>query len=276
MKFEKVVKWFKIVGFIFLPVYTFGVTLYKSQIDFSLDKVQTLILAVFLSLFVIILLIITELSILTWDKSTSWLLEYLRKYPTIRKYGIGALFFALTFSSIMISLFYWQWDNLSRVIFFMVFVIFIPASLLSILKDERFREESRLSEIISKELIINNPQAAIEYAFTLFEDYLRKRLKVGSDVHGESLINLAYGKNGKLIYGEVDNENNGARNFISGTYATFRNPRKHRIVEDDEQTTRAIINLIELLFRIVDESKNNPDNSEKIIPQLEGHNEQTS
>jgi len=157
--------------------------------------------------------------------------------------------------AVYISVFFWPWDSLSRVMFFIYFGVFLPAALFSMLKEEKLRGETRLSNQTTPELIASKPQAAIEHAFTLFEDHLRKRLNVGSDVYGDVLINMAFGQNAKLIYSDVENENKGVRNFVAGTYATFRNPRKHRVIEDDEQTVFALIKTIELLFKIVDESK---------------------
>lgn len=131
-------------------------------------------------------------------------------------------------------------------------------SLLSGIAD-RIYSETPLSGLpadsITIELVELNYQAAIEHAFTLFEDHLRQRIGVGPDVYGESLINLAFGKNGRLTYGATRAEDVGVRNLMSGAYATFRNPRKHRIVKDSEQAVSAIITLVDLLTQIVDEAQ---------------------
>ena len=62
------------------------------------------------------------------------------------------------------------------------------------------------------------------------------------------------GKNARLVYGDVPAEQAGVRNLISGAYAVFRNPRMHRIIEDDENTALIIIGLIDLMMRIVDDA----------------------
>jgi len=45
------------------------------------------------------------------------------------------------------------------------------------------------ADAITPELIRHNYQAAIQYAFTVFEDRLRARIGVGPEVFGEGLIN---------------------------------------------------------------------------------------
>ncbi len=191
-----------------------------------------------------------------WEKFSDWLINQLRKYPGLRRWVIIPFGIIAAVTTPIVTIFYWKADNLLRAIFFIYFGLVLPSALVSIIRDERKREKARLaSHQITPELIAQNPQAAIEHAFTLFEDHLRSRLGVGPEVYGENLINLAFGQNGKLTHGTIESENKGVRNFVSGAYATFRNPRKHRVVQDDEQTTYAIITLVELLVQLVDDSK---------------------
>jgi len=263
-KLDKIYKWFRVIYLLLGPSYTFGVVLNKGVFDFGLELYQALILGFFLALTVFGILLLVDLGLLAWGKSTTLLIEWLKKYPKIRRIGTIPFVIGLTLAAIMISVFYWPWDNLSRFIFFIYFGVFLPAAWLSILRDEKLLEEGHLVKQITPELIASNPQAAIEHAFTLFEDHLRKRLNVGPEIYGDSLINLAFGQNARLIYSDIENENKGVRNLVSGAYATFRNPRKHRIIEDDEQTIFAIMKLIDLLFKIVDESKDNGNQSSKL------------
>lgn len=109
--------------------------------------------------------------------------------------------------------------------------------------------------LITSELVRQNPQAAVQQVFTLFEDRIRKRIGAGPDLYGQPLINAAFGKKGVLTYGETPAEREGIRNLLSGAYATFRNPHMHRLMEDDEKTALAIITLVDLLIKIVDEAK---------------------
>lgn len=75
-------------------------------------------------------------------------------------------------------------------------------------------------------------------------------------MYGEELINGAYGKHGALIFIQNgENKNLHVRNLFSGAYSLFRNPRQHRIVEDDVNSAEAIINLLSLLVSIIEESE---------------------
>jgi hypothetical protein len=111
------------------------------------------------------------------------------------------------------------------------------------------------AKLVTSALVEQNPQAAIQQIFTLFEDYLRKRIGKGSDTYGETLINAAFAKDGALKYGETPAEQMGVRNLFSGMYAVFRNPHMHRIVNEDQATVLAIITTVDLLIKIIDEAK---------------------
>jgi uncharacterized protein (TIGR02391 family) len=144
-------------------------------------------------------------------------------------------------------------------ILFALFTVGI-SSLLIFIITKRNRPKPNLSspllqKHITPELIETKPQAAIEHAFTLFEDNLRRRINVGPDIYGEELINRAFGKNGTLSYGEVAGEDIGVRNLMAGAYATFRNSRKHRLTQDDEMSALSIIQLIDLMIVLTEDSK---------------------
>lgn len=115
-----------------------------------------------------------------------------------------------------------------------------------------------LSEItagqICYEQVRQSPQAAIQLVFALLEDYLREKIGVGPDVYGEDLINQAFGRGGCLVYGQVPAEQTGLRNFLSGAYATLRNPRMHRILADDELMALTVVALADLLIQIINEA----------------------
>ena len=114
----------------------------------------------------------------------------------------------------------------------------------------------RQAELITRELVRQNPQAAIQQIFTLFEDCLRQRIDAGPELYGEPLINAAFGNHGVLTYGETPAEQVGIRNLLAGAYATFRNPHMHRMIEDNEKTTLAIITIVDLLINIIGEAQN--------------------
>lgn len=110
------------------------------------------------------------------------------------------------------------------------------------------------SNKISLDDIKRNPQASIQHAFTLLETQVRNKLNANSDLFGEALINAAFGANGSLVFGETPAEQLGVRNFVSGAYATFRNPRMHREVKDNEQEALQLLAMIDLIMVIVEKA----------------------
>lgn len=193
-----------------------------------------------------------------WNMTYDWLTIQLGKYVKIRR----GIIFSFEIIALIIATFLVinvQMDNLLRAVIVLYFLLMLPSAITSVLQEDRMREQYALiGSQIPSDLIAQNPQAAVEYAFTLFEDHLRKRLGVNTDIYGENLINLAYGKEGKLAFGSGESDRQGVRNFISGAYSVYRNPRKHQIIKDDRLTTLEIISTVELLLRLIDESIENP------------------
>lgn len=108
---------------------------------------------------------------------------------------------------------------------------------------------------LTPEFVMQNPQAAIQYAFTLLENQIRQRIGANADLYGQDLINRAFGDRGRLTYGATQAEDIGVRNLILGAYATFRNPYMHRIIGDDEKMISIILVLIDLLAKLVNDAK---------------------
>ena len=100
-----------------------------------------------------------------------------------------------------------------------------------------------------------NPQASIQHAFMLLETQVRNKIGANSNLFGEALINAAFGNNGSLVFGETPAEQLGVRNFVSGAYATFRNPRMHREVKDNEHEALQLLAMIDLIMIIVEKAK---------------------
>jgi uncharacterized protein (TIGR02391 family) len=111
------------------------------------------------------------------------------------------------------------------------------------------------AELVTSALVEQNPQAAIQQIFTIFEDHLRKRIGADSNLYGKGLIKAAFGQNGVLTYGETPAEKEGIRSLFFGAYLTFRNPRMHRIVEDDSEIVLSIISMVDLLIKVIDEAQ---------------------
>jgi hypothetical protein len=112
-----------------------------------------------------------------------------------------------------------------------------------------------LEEIGHPTLLTNLPQAAVQYAFTHFEDMLRQRIGAGPEIYGLGLISEAFGKNGVLTYGATDAECARTRDFLVGAYGLFRNPRGHRLVEDYTGLALSLITVVALMMRIVEDAE---------------------
>jgi uncharacterized protein (TIGR02391 family) len=201
----------------------------------------------------------------TIDKLLNVLLNQIRRHPDIALWptGIAAVAFFSLSTVWGIAIYQVPPQDAIRLVqnslgyeiaFFVLMFLGIVFLLLSRIpaKPSLF---SSLAKNITPELIVQNPQAAIEHSFTYLEDYLRNRTRTGSELTGEGLSNAAFGQNGKLTYGATENEDRGIRNLMLGAFATFRNPRKHRIMKDDEHTVLAIITLVDLLVQFIDKSK---------------------
>jgi len=141
----------------------------------------------------------------------------------------------------------------------------LPAAIISLVREDLSKERTKLSQIISRETRIHNPQAAIENAFTHFEDHLLKRVSGNSRLYGNRLIQFAYdGKKSKLVYkSDGKDYTQHLYKLMSGAYSIFRNPRHHKIFEDDEHKAQNLIFLSELLIEFIDDSKDRENEDEK-------------
>jgi hypothetical protein len=126
------------------------------------------------ALFIILLFLVVDFGINIWGESTNWLSKHIRKYPQMR--------FWIVFPSILFSLYasYLVLKFLETELFLRIFIsayltFFLPAALISLVREDLSKERTKLSQIISKETRIHNPQAAIENAFTHFEDPYRAK-----------------------------------------------------------------------------------------------------
>lgn len=208
------------------------------------------------ALIVLFTFLALDFGMIVWDKSTTWLSTQVRKYPYARSWIIFPNFLFAFYAAYLV--FKFLNIDLSLRIFIGVYLVwFLPAAIVSLIRDDLRKERTTLSPKISRETRIHNPQAAIENAFTHFEDYLHKRVSGDSNLYGNRLIKFAYeGEKSKLVY-KSDGKDYTAHlhNLMSGAYSIFRNPRHHKIVEDDEQKAQALISLVELLIEFVDNSE---------------------
>lgn len=217
------------------------------------------------------------------DDFMMFLISEMRKYPNAFKWPLAiilTLFISLS-AILFVYIYYLSPESainfIKSVIFHEFLLGFLIFSIILLKAISRIRAKLDLSTIlaekVTEESVEKEPQAMVEHAFTVFENQLREKIKADSSLRGgEDVINKAFGNKGCLIYESMDNQT-GVRNLMSDVYATLRNPRKHRLIKDDLRTIITIIKIVDLLIKIVDESKERlPDidgnvKSKKINPQ---------
>lgn len=240
-----------------LAIYSLGAGIYKGINSDTTSELSGWMIGGFLgALLILFTFLALDFGLLFWSESTSWLSKHIRKYPYIRTWVIFPNILFAFYAAYLVVRF--LDTDLSLRIFLGIYLIwFLPAAIMSLIREDLSKERTRLSAKISRETKIHNPQAAVENAFTHFEDHLLKRLSGDSNLYGNRLIKAAYeGEKSKLVY-KSDGKDYTAPlgNLMSGAYSIFRNPRHHKIVEDDEHKAQAIISLVELLIEFVDNSE---------------------
>lgn len=253
----------KIIAVLF-AVYTLGIGIYKGIASgTTAGFINWVVIGFFGALVILFTFLALDFGLIVWDKSTSWLAKQVRKYPYTRTWIIFPnIFFAIY--AAYLSLKYLNIDLSLRIFISVYLVWFLPAAIISLIREDLSKERTRLSPKISRETRIHNPQAAIANAFTYFENHLLERVSGNSKLYGIGLIKFAYeGEKSKLVYksGGKDYTQH-LYNLMSGTYAIFRNPRSHRILEDDEQKAQTLISLSELLIEFVDASEDRESKQE--------------
>ncbi len=160
-------------------------------------------------------------------------------------------------------LIYWATSNMEteiawRILIGFYFLVVVNAALISLIRDDRAKEYSPLSSYITRDVFLQDRQAAIAKAFIVVEDHLAR--KVGpTESFSRGLINEAFGDGktkGKLkLIIDGKDKTSDFRNFFIGAYGLLRNPRHHTLIEDDIYASASIFAVAELLFQYVNESE---------------------
>jgi len=257
---EKISKYYSVLNKIFIGILaaiSIGAGLYNGVNSNSSSGLISWTVGGFLgALLIVIIFIAIDFVLNIWGKSADWQIKHIRKYPYARLWilfpGILSLFYIA-----YLAIKFLEFDISLRIIISLYFVLVFPVAIISLIRDDLRKERTRLSEIISRETRIHNPQAAVENAFTHFEDTLLKRVSGDSSQYGNRLIKYAYeGEKSKLIY-KSDGKDYTAHlyNLMSGAYSIFRNPRHHKIVDDEEDKAQILISISELLIEFIEASE---------------------
>jgi hypothetical protein len=239
-----------------LALFSVGAGIYKGVNSNSTPEMVGSILGGFIGgLLIVLAFIAIDFGVNIWGKSIDWLSNYVRKHPYARFWIVFPNILFVLYASYLV--FKFLNTDLSLRIFISTYLVWLlPAALISLIRDDLGKERTRLSKKVSREIRIQNPQAAIENAFTHLEDHLLKRLSGDSNLYSNKLIRTAYdGEKSRLVYkSDGKDYTEHLYHLMSGAYSIFRNPRHHKIIEDGEQKAAAIISLVELLIEFVDSS----------------------
>lgn len=85
--------------------------------------------------------------------------------------------------------------------------------------------------------------SAVRKVFVVLTDRLRRAFGVTEQIDGDELVNLVFGKGGKILVAIDDSQKQAMRNLISGFYGVYRNRFSHNDIQPDLAQTRAIIEM---------------------------------
>jgi hypothetical protein len=94
--------------------------------------------------------------------------------------------------------------------------------------------------------------SAIRKVFVILTDRLRRAFGVREEIDGEDLVNLVFGKGGKIPVALDDNKKQAFRNLIAGFYGVYRNSVAHNDIEPDLPQTRAILEMANTIIQDVE------------------------
>lgn len=95
--------------------------------------------------------------------------------------------------------------------------------------------------------------SAIRKAFVVLTERLRRAFGVTEELDGDDLINLVFGKGGKIPVALDDGKKQAFRNMISGFYGVYRNKYAHNDVEPTLSETKAILEMANNIIKEVEQ-----------------------
>lgn len=85
--------------------------------------------------------------------------------------------------------------------------------------------------------------SAVRKVFVVLTDRLRRAFGIAEEMDGEDLVNLVFGKGGKIPVALEESKKQAMRNLISGFYGVYRNRFAHNNVDPDLGQARAILEM---------------------------------
>ena len=95
--------------------------------------------------------------------------------------------------------------------------------------------------------------SAIRKTFVLLTDRLRSAFGVEQEIDGEDLINLVFGKGGKIPMALDEGKKQALRNLISGFYGVYRNRYAHNDRDASPSDAQAIVEMANQMLCEIEE-----------------------
>ena len=131
----------------------------------------------------------------------------------------------------------------------------LPATLRGLISEateDQYLDE-KLRDAVHPLLEGGHYDSAIRKTFVVLTDRLRRAFGIKDEVDGEDLVNLVFGKGGKIPVVLDDSKKQALRNLVSGFYGVYRNRYAHNDREADFSGARAIIELANQLLCEIEE-----------------------
>jgi hypothetical protein len=121
----------------------------------------------------------------------------------------------------------------------------LPATLKSLIAQSAEDEhlDKKLKDAVYPLLDGGHNDSAIRKAFVILTDRLRRAFGVKEEIDGEDLVNLVFGKGGRIPVALEEGKKQALRNLISGFYGVYRNKYAHNDKEANPADTRAVVEM---------------------------------
>jgi len=116
--------------------------------------------------------------------------------------------------------------------------------------------DQRLKDAVMPLVHGNHYDSAIRKCFVILTDRLRRAFGIKDPLDGEDLVNVVFGKGGKIQIAIDEGRKQAFRNLISGFYGVYRNRYAHNEVEPTVAQVGAIVELANSILIEVEEIAN--------------------
>jgi hypothetical protein len=112
--------------------------------------------------------------------------------------------------------------------------------------------DARLRDAVVPLMSGGHYDSAVRKAFVILTDRLRRVFGVEAELDGDDLVNVVFGRGGRVPVPLDDSKRQAMRNLLSGFYGVYRNRFAHNDVQPDTSQARAIIEMANTLLHEVE------------------------